>query len=69
MWKKIIIDALSYFKDNIFKYIFPKYRARAETQEKLKEILNGFPDYLSSQKSFSLESMIRDLMNRAPAPP
>ena len=58
MWKKVTLDILSVLKDNIFKYICPKYRARAEITEELKKLSNRFRECLNPQKPFSLYSMM-----------
>ena len=65
MWKKIIMDVLSVFKDNVFKHIFPKYRARAKIRDEVKKnIYPRFSDCFNSQKAFSLSSMMNNALSR-----
>ena len=68
MWKKVLLDILSILKDNIFKYILPKYRAGAEINEELKKLYKRFSDCLDSSKTFSLSSMMNDAISRLTLP-
>ena len=61
--KKVILDILSVLKDNIFKYILPKYRARAEITEELKKLYRRFSECLNPQKTFSLVSMMNHALS------